>query len=134
MKGERFRGSKRCLFFKQKTAYEMRISDWSSDVCSSDLVVCGLEDPAPSPGLNIEGHQCAGYLIVDRATLSAIMVRRGIAGRNVNQAQLPVIGHLCPAVRGRGGIGIAGGRGADPIRRAAKIRGASGRERMGREW
>src|SRR3546814_3493661 len=29
-----------CLFFfKQKTAYEMRISDWSSDVCSSDL--CG---------------------------------------------------------------------------------------------
>src|SRR3546814_20615250 len=25
------------LFFKQKTAYEMRISDWSSDVCSSDL-------------------------------------------------------------------------------------------------
>src|SRR3546814_7946744 len=30
------------FFFKQKTAYEMRISDWSSDVCSSDL--CG-EDP-----------------------------------------------------------------------------------------
>src|SRR3546814_15456380 len=27
------------LFFKQKTAYEMRISDWSSDVCSSDLAV-----------------------------------------------------------------------------------------------
>src|SRR3546814_1783393 len=26
-----------CCFFKQKTAYEMRISDWSSDVCSSDL-------------------------------------------------------------------------------------------------
>src|SRR3546814_8500911 len=25
------------LFFKQKTAYDMRISDWSSDVCSSDL-------------------------------------------------------------------------------------------------
>src|SRR3546814_8297372 len=32
----------RCFFFfKQKTAYEMRISDWSSDVCSSDLIrVC----------------------------------------------------------------------------------------------
>src|SRR3546814_4994252 len=28
-----------CFFFKQKTAYEMRISDWSSDVCSSDLRV-----------------------------------------------------------------------------------------------
>src|SRR3546814_9035011 len=27
-------------FFKQKTAYDMRISDWSSDVCSSDLVEC----------------------------------------------------------------------------------------------
>src|SRR3546814_5264974 len=31
------------LFFKQKTAYEMRISDWSSDVCSSDLHA-GLPD------------------------------------------------------------------------------------------
>src|SRR3546814_9320225 len=33
------------FFFKQKTAYEMRISDWSSDVCSSDLfdgVLCAL--------------------------------------------------------------------------------------------
>src|SRR3546814_3059474 len=28
-----------CFFFKQKTAYEMRISDWSSDVCSSDLSI-----------------------------------------------------------------------------------------------
>src|SRR3546814_847291 len=27
------------VFFKQKTAYEMRISDWSSDVCSSDLMI-----------------------------------------------------------------------------------------------
>src|SRR3546814_5037550 len=30
------------FFFKQKTAYEMRISDWSSDVCSSDLERGGL--------------------------------------------------------------------------------------------
>src|SRR3546814_2273592 len=29
------------FFFKQKAAYEMRISDWSSDVCSSDLVQAG---------------------------------------------------------------------------------------------
>src|SRR3546814_6211783 len=35
------------FFFKQKTAYEMRISDWSSDVCSSDLLeVEGITDPA----------------------------------------------------------------------------------------
>src|SRR3546814_18597313 len=31
------------FFFKQKTAYEMRISDWSSDVCSSDLRVSPME-------------------------------------------------------------------------------------------
>src|SRR3546814_16268565 len=30
------------FFFKQKTAYEMRISDWSSDVCSSDLPCLGV--------------------------------------------------------------------------------------------
>src|SRR3546814_1521420 len=35
-----------CFFFKQKTAYEMRISDWSSDVCSSDLLPHQLEDEA----------------------------------------------------------------------------------------
>src|SRR3546814_7372864 len=35
------------FFFKQKTAYEMRISDWSSDVCSSDLAV------ASSPGKDV---------------------------------------------------------------------------------
>src|SRR3546814_9764802 len=29
------------FFFKQKTAYELRISDWSSDVCSSDLLADG---------------------------------------------------------------------------------------------
>src|SRR3546814_18731421 len=33
------------FFFKQKTAYEMRISDWSSDVCSSDLT--GRKVPRP---------------------------------------------------------------------------------------
>src|SRR3546814_6520881 len=32
------------FFFKQKTAYEMRISDWSSDVCSSDLVMDAGDD------------------------------------------------------------------------------------------
>src|SRR3546814_1136362 len=31
------------FFFKQKTAYEMRISDWSSDVCSSDLMQVARE-------------------------------------------------------------------------------------------
>src|SRR3546814_4121746 len=43
------------FFFKQKTAYEMRISDWSSDVCSSDLPAsAGIEaesDIGPVPSL-----------------------------------------------------------------------------------
>src|SRR3546814_1518669 len=39
------------FFFKQKTAYEMRISDWSSDVCSSDLhVLAGLHADGPVRG------------------------------------------------------------------------------------
>src|SRR3546814_2992265 len=35
--GWRFVYCEFCFFFKQRTAYEMRISDWSSNVCSSDL-------------------------------------------------------------------------------------------------
>src|SRR3546814_15839854 len=38
------------FFFKQKTAYEMRISDWSSDVCSSDLPQIDVGDPAIARG------------------------------------------------------------------------------------
>src|SRR3546814_4503284 len=40
------------FFFKQKTAYEMRISDWSSDVCSSDLpLLATLHSPVvATPG------------------------------------------------------------------------------------
>src|SRR3546814_7257638 len=37
------------FFFKQKTAYEMRISDWSSDVCSSDLGG-RVQGPGPAAG------------------------------------------------------------------------------------
>src|SRR3546814_4770829 len=39
------------FFFKQKTAYEMRISDWSSDVCSSDLSAGGRDPPRDRIGL-----------------------------------------------------------------------------------
>src|SRR3546814_5440211 len=41
------------FFFKQKTAYEMRISDWSSDVCSSDLSDC------KSPSTDAPRAHCA---------------------------------------------------------------------------
>src|SRR3546814_2804051 len=63
-----------CLifFFKQKTAYEMRISDWSSDVCSSDLKArdlprhvagrCKLARQRPCGGLDrIAGRVLAGF-------------------------------------------------------------------------
>src|SRR3546814_8083448 len=39
-----------CFFFKQKTAYDMRISDWSSDVCSSDLVYFPALEPLLDAG------------------------------------------------------------------------------------
>src|SRR3546814_5125179 len=35
------------FFFKQKTAYELRISDWSSDVCSSDLTASAADRARP---------------------------------------------------------------------------------------
>src|SRR3546814_2817002 len=44
------------FFFKQKTAYEMRISDWSSDVCSSDLVAHRRPEPA-GPAVHQVGEQ-----------------------------------------------------------------------------
>src|SRR3546814_10293440 len=51
------------FFFKQKTAYEMRISDWSSDVCSSDLLgdEVGYIDPRDLVRRGMAGahHLCA---------------------------------------------------------------------------
>src|SRR3546814_16285877 len=58
------------FFFKQKTAYEMRISDWSSDVCSSDLVL-GVE---------------AGVLAGD---VALVVVARGAGGER-GEAQVEV--------------------------------------------
>src|SRR3546814_8637322 len=50
------------FFFKQKTAYELRISDWSSDVCSSDLCLCAARRSAAGRGivLRIEGRRAGG--------------------------------------------------------------------------
>src|SRR3546814_4999865 len=46
------------FFFKQKTAYEMRISDWSSDVCSSDLKanLWATIGPEVAGGVVLSGH------------------------------------------------------------------------------
>src|SRR3546814_5896820 len=58
-----------CFFCKQKTAYEMRISDWSSDVCSSDLVeslggraVAIQADSASEPALREAVREAANTL------------------------------------------------------------------------
>src|SRR3546814_7180938 len=48
------------FFFKQKTAYEMRISDWSSDVCSSDLGLTGSS--AAAAVLSYLFHRIEGRL------------------------------------------------------------------------
>src|SRR3546814_13021397 len=70
-----------CLFFfKQKTAYEMRISDWSSDVCSSDLetlshiAACVLE--AGFRGNVTCGHCCSLALADDEGARAPIALLR----------------------------------------------------------
>src|SRR3546814_10106698 len=58
------------FFFKQKTAYEMRISDWSSDVCSSDLMVvredhCRRIEPQRLLDHFTRIHRCTVYGAVE---------------------------------------------------------------------
>src|SRR3546814_7162625 len=69
------------FFFKQKTAYEMRISDWSSDVCSSDL------HDAPSSQSDI-----VAILRSVAATLELAAARRGMRIEVVAEALPPVVG------------------------------------------
>src|SRR3546814_2277622 len=59
------------FFVKQKTAYEMRISDWMSDVCSSDLAAA-LRDQARAGGLRFEA-----YLTKDQADWLLEQIERG---------------------------------------------------------
>src|SRR3546814_14342440 len=58
------------FFFKQKTAYEMRISDWSSDVCSSDLIVSTVRHTraASEDELLAQSLPRARALLADRVT------------------------------------------------------------------
>src|SRR3546814_6822402 len=50
------------VFFKQKTAYEMRISDWSSDVCSSDLRRLRVDQVVRHDGRHVDGR----HALLDR--------------------------------------------------------------------
>src|SRR3546814_7750896 len=70
------------FFFKQKTAYEMRISDWSSDVCSSDL--SGLAEKV------ISADQ-AQYEIVARATEHVVDADTTIQRVSVRTAVEPIL-------------------------------------------
>src|SRR3546814_17396088 len=75
--------------FKQKTAYDMRISDWSSDVCSSDLH--GGIDPAIESireiiGLNPVGHLDNLLVGEDRKSVvkgKSVSVRVDLGGRGI---------------------------------------------------
>src|SRR3546814_8374390 len=59
------------FFFKQKTAYEMRISDWSSDVCSSDLLEVTLgEDPE-----RIAQHNRQVHYAIHRAAHNLYLIK-----------------------------------------------------------
>src|SRR3546814_8161087 len=73
------------VFFKQKTAYEMRISDWSSDVCSSDLQE--LEKQEEKPPLRetmiwtgnergMKSHRILGLTLGKKGTLLAFTEAR----------------------------------------------------------
>src|SRR3546814_1796643 len=68
-----------CFCFKQKTAYEMRISDWSSDVCSSDLPLVAFDR------VEIIGVDLGTLLQLVRATVSRL------AEQNLAQTIIDVI-------------------------------------------
>src|SRR3546814_13971911 len=75
------------FFFKQKTAYEMRISDWSSDVCSSDLerprawpLDALFDDRRPADRLGIRRWQLDRKSVVQGKSVS---VRVDLGGRRI---------------------------------------------------
>src|SRR3546814_9733308 len=62
------------FFFKQKTAYEMRISDWSSDVCSSDLK---LDHIASHKRAQVVGSMVVAIdILIELPALLESMIRR----------------------------------------------------------
>src|SRR3546814_7595078 len=68
------------FFFKQKTAYEMRISDWSSDVCSSDLLL-RLRRDSPAAGTvrkQTSGGAAAARQPVHRQGRNRIQLQRAV--------------------------------------------------------
>src|SRR3546814_10767656 len=80
------------FFFKQKTAYEMRISDWSSDVCSSDLDLhrCQAAERALHARLALVGIHAGGAEHLRRGRIQfqrRIALARGLLGAAVGIVQ-----------------------------------------------
>src|SRR3546814_3048517 len=68
-----------CVFVKQKTEYEMRISDWSSDVCSSDLLF--LDDRTAEGDRGVERGKARGLPVLvvgDQAVVLQVVVDRAV--------------------------------------------------------
>src|SRR3546814_2887269 len=71
------------FFFKQKTAYEMRISDWSSDVCSSDL----FDDHRAGVVIRVQAHGAFGVLAAAAADFGGLdAVIDGVAHQEIGRA------------------------------------------------
>src|SRR3546814_15715647 len=73
------------LFFKQKTAYEMRISDWSSDVCSSDLIA--FNRPVDAATAQAVSAQFVEVLLAPEYSSEALAIFA--AKKNVRVLQVP---------------------------------------------
>src|SRR3546814_5076562 len=80
------------FFFKQKTAYEMRISDWSSDVCSSDLRI----QPEIDAGIVRITRRALPVLHRDATVIEGA---RHFQNRDVGYARAGIQGHRHPVVR-----------------------------------
>src|SRR3546814_3198339 len=80
------------FFFKQKTAYEMRISDWSSDVCSSDLGIHGFQAPARQIGMQDDHAETA----IQRVRHAVLAVQARQAGlRDNDRSEERCVGKEC---------------------------------------
>src|SRR3546814_2422326 len=75
------------FFFKQKTAYDVRISDWSSDLCSSDLADGRSGDVRDDLLVHPVAHACADHVQVSAA--SACPRRRHAAAVAQSAAAFP---------------------------------------------
>src|SRR3546814_14657774 len=74
------------FFFKQKTAYEMRISDWSSDVCSSDLI--GRGKRRARVGLVLDDLEVDAAIGMLEADITLAEARARFSGRDPVAVQM----------------------------------------------